>query len=73
MVKNGTNLYGCVSTNYLSSSNSVHYGIFVRQRAGSILGFYYFTEDVGNKVFRCLGIYYDFVGDKLITYVKALT
>eukprot|EP00347_Sterkiella_histriomuscorum_P016103 403354483 len=72
MVKNGQNLYGCVSSYYLTSSNLRHYGIFVRESFGSTLGFYYSTESVGNRILTCLGIHYDSGSDTLTTYVKAL-
>eukprot|EP00347_Sterkiella_histriomuscorum_P006769 403351498 len=73
MVKNGQNLYGCVSSYYLTSSNLRHYGIFVRESIGLKLGFYYFTGNADNTIFTCLGINYDSGSNKLTTYVKALS
>eukprot|EP00347_Sterkiella_histriomuscorum_P003909 403362475 len=73
MVKNGQNLFGCVSSYYLSSSNLRHYGVFFNQAGSSNIGFYYSTENGNDKVYSCLGITYDSQSDTLITYVKALS
>eukprot|EP00347_Sterkiella_histriomuscorum_P012952 403366589 len=72
MIQNGENLFGCVSSYYLTSSNLRHFGIFVRERIGETLGFYYYTEVANLRIYNCLGIHYDSVSNTLTTYVKAL-
>eukprot|EP00347_Sterkiella_histriomuscorum_P011302 403372970 len=73
MVKNGQNLFGCVSSYYLSSSNLRQYGLFFNLTENQNISFYYSTENGNDKVYSCLGINYDSKSDTLIAYVKALS
>eukprot|EP00347_Sterkiella_histriomuscorum_P013750 403363512 len=64
-------IYGCLSTFDLTSSNQIHYGFMYRESRTSDMGFYYRTE-TSTRQFRCLGIYRDISNDFTYAFFRVL-